>query len=368
MPLYMDIHILDDDFTMEEGRKAHLRDVAVQEKYGVIYHQYWVNEKAGTAYCLMEGPDKESCAATHREANGFSACQIVEVEGGMYDLFIGENQKLDHGLVRHEDGKLDTGYRYFLTLDIISKIHNTDSIHFDQLKFPAKQKNTALKWIAEFNGKDVRTNGFDNITAVFETPENVLRCAYEVQKEFLNESKITDPETVDISFKIGISEGQPLTEKEGFFVEAIRMSQRLCLIAGENEIITSRLFEELCDVNEAIKKYISIRTIKPSEQEFLDNVLDIVENRISDHEFGVDYLCREIGISRSQLFRKVKAVTGRSPVAFIRDLRLNKALSLIKENRYNLSEIALEIGYNSPSYFSKCFRDKYGVKASKVFV
>lgn len=64
--------------------------------------QYWVNEKAGTAYCLMEAPDKESCAATHLEANGFKACQIVEMEGGMYDLFIGENQKVDHGLVRRE--------------------------------------------------------------------------------------------------------------------------------------------------------------------------------------------------------------------------------------------------------------------------
>jgi hypothetical protein len=45
-----------------------------------MYHQYWVNEKAGRAYCLMEGPDKESCAATHTEANGFAACQIAEIE------------------------------------------------------------------------------------------------------------------------------------------------------------------------------------------------------------------------------------------------------------------------------------------------
>jgi AraC-like DNA-binding protein len=82
----------------------------------------------------------------------------------------------------------------------------------------------------------------------------------------------------------------------------------------------------------------------------------------------VEKLCRDIGFSRSQLYRKVKAVTGRSPVEFIRDLRLTKALSLIKENRYNLSEVALEIGFNSPSYFSKCFREKFGVKASNVAV
>ncbi len=368
MPIYMDIHLLGEGFTLEDARKAHQRDLEVQKKYGVKYHQYWVNEKAGTAYCLMEGPDKESCAATHQEANGFTACQIVEVEGGLYDLFIGENQKRDNGLVRHEDGKLDNGYRYILTLDIIAKTRSTNSIDFDQLKFPKEPIKIAQHIISEFDGKEVRTEGYDSIIAVFKIPENALRCAHKIQDEFLKYRKVKSPDKDDFAFNMGISVGQPLTEREGFFVEAIRMSHRLCLIAGENEIITPRLFEELCEVNATIKKHVSLRAIKPSEQEFLDHLLDIVENHISDHEFGVDYLSRDMGISRTQLYRKVTAVTGRSPVAFIRDIRLNKALSLIKENKYNLSEIALEIGYNSPSYFTKCFREKYGVNASKVAV
>jgi AraC-like DNA-binding protein len=368
MPLYMDIHLLGDGFSLEDARKAHMRDVAVQEKYNVMYHQYWLNEETGTAYCLMEGPDKESCAAIHREANGFEACQIVEVEGGLYDLLMDKNQKLDHGLVRHDDGKIDTGYRYILTLDIIAKTRSTDSIDFDQLKLPTRPINIALRVISEFDGKEVRTGGYDSIIAVFIIPENALRCAHKIQKEFLNLRKEKNPDNDYFAFNMGISVGQPLTETEGFFVEAIRMSHRLCLIAGEDEIITLRIFEELCDMNATIKKHISLRAIKPSEQEFLDQLLDIVENHISDHEFGVDYLSRDMGVRRPQLYRKVTAITGRSPVTFIRDIRLNKALSLIKENKYNLSEIALEIGYNSPSYFSKCFRDKYGVKASGVAV
>lgn len=368
MPLYMDIHLLGEGFTLEDARKAHLRDLAVQEKYGVKYHQYWVNEKAGTAYCLMEGPDKESCAATHREAVGFAACQIIEVEGGLYDLFIGENQKLDHGLVRHEDGEIDTGYRYILTLDIIAKTRSTTTIDFEQLKLPKKPKSIALKVISEFDGKEVRTGGFDCIVAVFKNPENAIKCVHKIQQEFLNLRNEKKSKYNDFIFNMGISVGQPLTETEGFFVEAIRMSQRLCLIADKNEIITPLLFEELCDVKDTIKNHIGFRTIKPAEQEFLDSLLDIVENRISDHDFGVDYLSRNMGISRPQLYRKVTAITGRSPVTFIRDIRLNKALKLIKENKYNLSEIALEIGYNSPSYFSKCFRDKYGIKASKIAI
>lgn len=367
MPLFMDIHFVG-EVSVEDTRKAHLADLAVQEKYGVKYHQYWFNEKAGTVYCLMEGPDKESCAATHREANGITACQIIEVEGGMYDIFMGENQKVDHGLVRKENGEPDTGYRYILTLDIISNTNSKNSINFDQLKLPKKPKNIALQIIDEFDGKKIQTAGFDKIVSVFKSPENVLRCAYEIQKEFLQYKNHPNLNPENISFNMGISVGQPVTENEGFFEKAIQMSQRLCFIAGDNEIIISKLFEELCNTNEIIKKHIQLRIVNRAEQKFLDNLLDIAENKFSEYEFGVDCLSRDLGVSQPQLYRKVTALTGRSPVNFIRDIRLNKALSLIKENKYNLSEIALEVGYNSPSYFSKCFHEKFGIKPSAIAV
>ena len=367
MPLFMDIHFVG-EISVEDTRKAHLNDIAVQEKYGVVYHQYWFNEEAGTVYCLMEGPDKESCAATHREANGFTACQIVEVEGGMYDIFMGENQKVDHGLVRHNDGRIDTGYRYILTLDILAKVNSLNHIDFDQLKLPRGPKEKALLIINENNGKEVRTGYFDTIVAVFETPDSALKSAHEIQKAFTKSSGSPASENNDILFTMGISVGQPLTEQEGFFEKAIRVSQRLCLIAGEKEIITSRLFEELCDANEVVKKHIGLRIIDTSEQNFIDDLLDITENRFSDFDFGVQCLSKEIGISTPQLYRKVTAITRRSPVSFIRDIRLHKSLSLLKENKLNISEIALEVGYNNPSYFTKCFQDKFGINPSRIAV
>lgn len=367
MPLYMDIHFVG-EVSVEDTREAHLKDLSVQEKYGVTYHQYWFNQEAGTVYFLMEGPDKESCAATHREANGITACHITEVEGGMYDLLMNQNQNVDHGMVRRDDGKIDTGYRFILTLDIIKRTKSTGSVHLDKLKLPKEAKNNALQRISENSGKEVRTSGFYNIVAVFETPEKALQCARGIQKDFLSDRSQSGSDMADIIFTMGISVAQPLTETEGFFEEAIRTSRRLCFIAGENEIIISRLFDELCDVNDAMKKHLTLRTIKPSEQEFLDSLMGILESHISNHEFGVDYLSRDMGVSRPQLYRKVTAITGRSPVTFIRDIRLNKALSLIRENKYNLSEIALEIGFNSPSYFSKCFKEKYGVSASTIAV
>jgi AraC-like DNA-binding protein len=367
MPLFMDIHYVG-EISVDDTRKAHLADLAVQEKYGVTYHQYWFNEEAGTVYCLMEGPDKESCAATHREANGFEACQIVEVEGGIYDLFMGENNHVDHGLVRKENGDMDAGYRYILTLDIIAKTQSNGSIDFNQLKLPKIPKDKALQFIYECGGKEIKKEGFDSIVAVFELPDQILRCAHSIKKEFLKYHSACDSEHGTISFNMGISAGQPLTESEGFFVKAIQLSKRLCLIAGDTEIIASKLFEELCVTNEIVMNHISLRTIKPAEQEFLDNFLDSAESHYSEHEFGVEFLSQDMAVSQPQLYRKVSAITGRSPVTFIRDIRLNKALSLIKENRYNLSEIALEVGYHSPSYFSRCFHQKFGIQPSKITI
>ena len=367
MPLYMDIHY-EGGVSLEETRKAHLADLAVQEKYGVTYHQYWFNEETGTVYCLMEGPDKESCAATHRESNGIATCQIVEVKGGLYDLFMGENQSVDHGLVPKENGELDTGYRYILTLDILAHTNNTSSISFNQLKLPKIPKSKALKLIDEFEGNEIRKEGFDSIVAVFKTPENILQCAYTIKKELLKNQSTPGSGMRGISFNMGISAGQPFTEKKGFFEKAIQLSKRLCLISGDTEITTSRLFEELCMTNEIVRKHMHVRIVNPDEQEFLEQILDIAERHYSEHEFGVESLSLDMAVSQPQLYRKITALTGRSPVTFIRDLRLNKALLLIKENKYNLSEIALEVGYNSPSYFSRCFYQKFGIQPSRITV
>jgi hypothetical protein len=82
MPLYMDEHRSVDGLTVEAVTRAHQMDLAVQEKYGVKYLQYWFNEASGRVYCLVEAPDEQAAAAVHREAHGLLADEIVEVKQG----------------------------------------------------------------------------------------------------------------------------------------------------------------------------------------------------------------------------------------------------------------------------------------------
>jgi len=367
MPLFMDYHIIS-DITIDEVKKAHIADKAVQDRYGVKYHQFWVNEEAGYVFCLIEAPDKESCERVHQEAHGNIACQIVEVEGGFYKLVMGESLRREQGLVLGKEGIIDKAYRFVLAIDIRGITKAKSSKDLRQLIIPVKSKKLIQRIIPSYEGREIKSSNYDGILAVFTEAEEAMSCAIEIQEELLKRMDKQENESWNIIFKMGVCGGQPVTRNDQFFEKTLRLAQRLSLIADEGEIVASNLVRKLSGIKKKPKNVLALKAMQSAEEEFLEQLFDITEKNLSDHTFNVEKLCRDIGISRPQLYRKVTTITGRSPVNFIRDIRLNKALSLIKENKYNLSEIALEIGYNSPSYFSKCFREKYGVKASSVSV
>ncbi len=82
MPLFLDVHTLEGGASAEDVADAHMRDLEVQEKHGVDYKNYWVDEKAGKVFCLVEAPDAEAAHTVHREAHGLVADEIYEVQQG----------------------------------------------------------------------------------------------------------------------------------------------------------------------------------------------------------------------------------------------------------------------------------------------
>ncbi len=368
MPLFMDFH-LGKGVKIEEAKKAHLKDLAVQAKYNVKYLQYWVNEEAGKVFCLMEGPDKEAIMATHKEANNLEPCNIIEVDGGMYSAFMAYGQELDDDIVMKNEEEPDSGYRFILTLDIISLTSLKESINFDKLKFPEKPRKIAGDIINKYQGRILQQLQDDCLIATFYTPESAVQCAVGIKNDFNNKISSNIDNSWNIKFKMGISVGQPVTEHENhFFEKAIEQSYRLCKIAEEGEIMTSVLVGKLsvfCD-QEIEKKTLNV--INEAEQAFLDRLFNIVEGNYPDEMFNVESLSREIGVSRPHLYRKLRSLTGSSPVSFIRDLRMGKALTLIKQRKKNITEIALDVGMNNASYFAKCFYDKYGILPSQIAV
>ena len=104
---------------------------------------------------------------------------------------------------------------------------------------------------------------------------------------------------------------------------------------------------------------------KSMEEAFLLRVVEAIKKHLVDEEFSVDILAHEVGMSRSQLHRKLVALTDLSATEFIRSYRLNLAKDKIKYHTGSISEIAYEVGFNSSSYFSRSFKEKFGVSPSE---
>jgi signal transduction histidine kinase/ligand-binding sensor domain-containing protein/DNA-binding response OmpR family regulator len=98
---------------------------------------------------------------------------------------------------------------------------------------------------------------------------------------------------------------------------------------------------------------------------FIQKAMDIVEKHMSDLDFGSEEFCSEIGMSRSQLHRKLKALTSQPASEFIRTMRLKRAASLLKDSRLSVEEISFRVGFNSPAYFTKCFKALFGKTPSE---
>ena len=101
-------------------------------------------------------------------------------------------------------------------------------------------------------------------------------------------------------------------------------------------------------------------------KDFLNSITKIILENISDDKFGVSELAREIGMSRSNLLRKVKTLTKTSVSQFIRQVRLKQAMEMLRQTSFTVSEVSYKTGFGSTSYFIKCFHDYYGYPPGEV--
>jgi len=106
-------------------------------------------------------------------------------------------------------------------------------------------------------------------------------------------------------------------------------------------------------------------TNNDKDKEFLSKMYKLIEGNTSNPDFSIDYLAKELCVSRSGLFAKIKGVADVTPNELIQIIRLKKAASMLLENKYQISEICFMVGFNSPSYFSKCFQKQFGMSPSE---
>ena len=99
---------------------------------------------------------------------------------------------------------------------------------------------------------------------------------------------------------------------------------------------------------------------------FITRFKEVIESRLEDSNVSVEDLAADMNLSRVQLYRKVKAVSGASPVELLRTARLNRAYQLLLTSDKSVSEVAYAVGFTAPSYFTKCFKEEYGMVPGDV--
>ncbi len=138
------------------------------------------------------------------------------------------------------------------------------------------------------------------------------------------------------------------------------------------EILESRilnLIEQRKRIRKSFQKHFEIKpgevTITSIDEKLINKALKYVEENISDSDLSVERLSQVMGISRVHLYKKMLSITGKKPVEFIRLVRLRRAEQLLLKSQLNVSEIAYEVGFNDPRYFSKMFKEEYNVLPSR---
>ena len=141
---------------------------------------------------------------------------------------------------------------------------------------------------------------------------------------------------------------------------------KVLLARIENLLKQRKLLKHLFQGTLEAELEIADSHLEDRDKQFLKQLHAIIQKNLSDSEFGVEDIGKQIGLSRVQLYRKVKAMTGSSVVDLLRKARLAKAKRLLESRSMSVSEVAYDVGFSAPSYFTKCFKDEYGILPGDV--
>jgi len=243
----MDIHEIKGGVSAKDVADAHHKDVAIQDKYHVHYHKYWVNEKAGKVFCLCHAPDAETAKRVHREAHGMMPDKLIQVEPEMAELFMGASDTDSGGAVVLAGGSAndrDPGIRSILFTDIVGSTAMTQQLGDDvAMELLAIHDQIVRDALAELDGHEVKHLG-DGIMASFVSAAGAVKCATRVQNAIAEHSRTNKGRPIRV--RIGIAAGEPVERHNDLFGVTVQLAARLCAHAAAEQIVVSNVVAELC--------------------------------------------------------------------------------------------------------------------------
>ena len=235
MPFFMDRHELP-DATAADLAAAHLKDLEVQDRFGVRFVTYWFEEQARSGFCLVEAPDEESVEAAHRAAHGLLPSHVIEIDQTSIRGFFGR-------LNTHPPGEpyVESAFRAILFTDIVDSTRLTQELGDRAAMHLLRAHDSIVRSVlARHGGSEIKHTG-DGIMAAFGSASQSVGAATEIQRT-LHE---TDEQPM-LHLRIGIAAGEPVTEHDDLFGSAVQQAARLCACAQPDCIVVSSGVRDLC--------------------------------------------------------------------------------------------------------------------------
>ena len=247
MPLYMDIHEVPGGVSAEAVAKAHTEDVKVQQKYGVNYLKYWVNESQGKIFCLVDAPNAEAASCVHREAHGMVAEKIIEMQPEIAEGFLGGTETNAAGAVVIPGGGADardSGIRTILFTDMVESTALTQSMGDEAAMLLLDVHNTVVRnALDNLGGREVKHTG-DGIMASFVSAAGAVRCAIQIQRELQKHAQANPDRPLKV--RVGAAAGEPVEQHNDLFGSTVQLAARLCAHAQPAQILVSNAIPDLC--------------------------------------------------------------------------------------------------------------------------
>lgn len=355
MAIYMDLHQVP-GVDAKAVAEAHRMDVLLEQEHACKCLTYWVDELRGCVFCLIDAPDKESVIELHTRAHGLVPNQIIEVEPALVQAFLGRITDPERAAVTETGLKIfdDAAYRVLL------QVQTEDRVLLQQERSPQQAaaqlrslRNTVSNEVALHQGREVSVEP-DVLLASFVDAEKACSAALGILNQAASYPQLP--------LRISLHAGEPVAQSDKLFGDTLQLLKRLnAFTRKERVLLTSGIRSLLDDESIMLLQSEDLKICSPKEEQFVNALFDILEKEFSEEQFNMDVCSRKIAMSTSQLYRKTVQLFGASPNSLLRNYRLLRAKEMLRLADKNIAQASFDAGFSSASYFTKCFKSRYGM-------
>lgn len=356
MPIYMDVHIVP-GVKAKDVAQAHSKDLLHQEEYGCRCMTYWIDEERENIFCLIDAPDRESVREMHRNAHGLVPNKIIEVDRTLVNSFLGRIYDPESAEISDDGLKVfsDPSFRILLVTKCTDPYLLRYRLGIEKANELLNSHNHIIrKHLQQHGGREAEHEGSGFIVS-FSSAARAVSCAEGIQQE------MQDAYADALRFTIAVNAGEPVEKSNQLFGDTIQLADNMCFIARNFQIAIASTVKELVSKDFFQNKNKKFLTLPPQDESLLGLLFGKLEENCHDAEFDMTDYCHETAMSTSQLYRKTISLTGLSPNLLLKEYRLERAKERMKKQRYTIAQVTYDSGFSSASYFTKCFKKKYGM-------